>query len=123
MAVGKHLNLLDRGTPVWNGWRVENPKLRPGLSGARLENRDFRGIDFLKVNLSGADLSGADLCGADLGWADLSGANLRGANLTGARLLFTDLTGANLKDAVGLEEGQLGEALRDGKTILPEGVG
>ena len=59
----------------------------------------------------------------DLGWADLSGANLSGANLTGARLLFTDLTGANLKDAVGLEEDQVDEAVRDDGTILPEGVG
>ncbi|MCZ6632815.1 MAG: pentapeptide repeat-containing protein [bacterium] len=123
MAVGKHLDLLNRGTSVWNGWRTENPRLRPGLSGARLEKRDFRGIDFLKVNLSGADLRDADLRDADLGWADLSGANLSGANLTGARLLFTDLTGANLKDAVGLEEDQVDEAVWDDGTILPEGVG
>ena len=100
MAVAKHLDLLNRGAQVWNTWREKNPKLRPGLTGAKLSGRDFSGMDLKKVNLSGADL--------------------RGGDLQGARLLFTDLTGADLSDALGLTREQIEEAVTDRATRLPE---
>ncbi len=119
MAVAKHLEVLERGALVWNAWRKAYPKLRPGLTGARLDGRDLGGMDFKKVNLSGSTLAGADLQGCDLGWADLSGADLRGATLSGASLLFADLTGTDLRDARGVTDEQLGEAVMDGATRLP----
>ena len=119
MAVAKHLALLDQGAEAWNRWREEFPKLRPGLTGAKLVGREFGKMDLKKVNLSGADLSGSDFTGSDLGWADLSGADLRWADLSGARLIFADLTGADLRDARGLNRRQVGEAITDKATRLP----
>ncbi len=120
MAVAKHLDLLNRGAQVWNTWREKNPKLRPGLTGAKLSGRNFSGMDLKKVNLSGADLRSTSFSEADLGWADLSGADLRGGDLQGARLLFTDLSGADLSHAVGLTREQIEEAVTDAATQLPE---
>ncbi len=120
MAVAKHLALLNQGPEVWNAWREVNPKLRPGLTGAKLSGRDFSKMDLKKVNLSGADLSSASFRGADLGWADLSGADLRGGDLQGARLLFADLTGADLRGARGLTREQIEEAVADATTRLPD---
>lgn len=120
MAVAKHLEFLNRGTAAWNAWREQNPKLRPGLTGAKLAGRDFSRMDLKKVNLSGADLSGTDLREADLGWADLSGADLSGADLRGARLLFADLTGADLRSARGVTQEQVEEAVTDVATRMPD---
>lgn len=52
--------------------------------------------------------------------ADLAGAILTGANLHGAILAGTDLTGANLSGARCLSEEQLGMAMTDGSTVVPE---
>ena len=67
MATAEHLALLQRGTAIWNDWRVANPEFLPELSKAEL----------LGAKLSGANLSGADLTQADLRLADLAGADLR----------------------------------------------
>ncbi len=122
MAVAKHLVFLDQGPEAWNRWREEHPKLRPGLTGAKLTGRDFKDLDLKKVNLSGADLSGSDLSGSDLGWADLSGADLRRTDLRGTRLIFADLTGADLRGAKGLSRRQVEEAITDKATRLPPGL-
>ena len=119
MAVAKHLALLNQGVEAWNRWREEFPKLRPGLTGAKLTGREFGKMDLKKVNLSGADLSGSNFAGSDLGWADLSGADLRKADLSGARLIFADLTGADLRGAKGLIRKQVEEAITDDATRLP----
>jgi uncharacterized protein YjbI with pentapeptide repeats len=60
MANEEHVALLRQGVEVWNGWRRENPDIRPDLSVA-----DLRAAD-----LSAADLSAADLRAANLGRAD-----------------------------------------------------
>ena len=55
MAHQKHLDILGQGVKVWNGWREQNPGIRPDLSQAHL----------CGVNLTGANLSGADLALGD----------------------------------------------------------
>lgn len=120
---------------------------RANLTGARLDNADLTGADLIEAHLDRADLTRADLTRARLGRADLSRAVLIGARLTGADLADADLaeaqlrgadlsradlTGANLaharldgvdmREAVGLEEGQVRVALGDVGTRLPAGV-
>jgi len=78
-----------------------------------------------EANLSEADLSGARLCEADLSEAelyeaDLSGADLSGADLSGADLSRANLSGANLSEAKRVTREQIGEAITDEKTILPD---
>jgi uncharacterized protein YjbI with pentapeptide repeats len=72
------------------------------------------------ADLRGADLRGADLQGANLQEAQLQGANLQEtflwqANLQGAQFQGVDLTGA-----IGLTLQQIGMAVTDERTRLPE---
>jgi uncharacterized protein YjbI with pentapeptide repeats len=123
MADQQHLDLLRKGTPVWNPWQEkQGPGFRPDLSGANLSGANLSGANLSGANLSGADLKEADLKEADLSYphlyffsfagliiaarsgarlngANLSGANLWGANLNGANLNGADLSGANLRRA------------------------
>jgi hypothetical protein len=88
-----------------------------------------------RAELGGADHAGDDLTGADLRGADLRGVSFRGALLIGARLddadlyrvdlLGTDLRGADLGGArlagsLYLTRTQLGGALGDRRTSLPD---
>jgi uncharacterized protein YjbI with pentapeptide repeats len=122
VAVAKHLDYLSRGTDYWNAWRNANPKIRPVLTGVKLEDRDFSGINFLKANLSGSDLTRAQLRGANLRYTDFSGCDLTGVDFEGANIMLADLTGAILTDAVGLSREQVDDALTDEATILPAGL-
>lgn len=116
MANPEHLELLIKGTALWNAWRRENPKIRPDLSGAVLNDPlpQWAIHDPISTNLQGANLSQANLrrCilrranlfkanlqAADLKSADLRKANLSQADLTGASLHQTNLTLATLRDA------------------------
>ena len=119
MAVAKHLEILNQGVPAWNAWREENLRIRPVLTGAHLDARDFAGINFLKTNLSGANLSGTKFRDADLRYTDFSGGNLRNADFTNANLMLADLTGADLTDARGLSAASIEEARTDDTTVLP----
>ena len=74
-----------------------------------------------RCDLRDADLGGfraTDLSGADLRGANLYQARLANADLTGALLTFTDLRGANLKDAVGAN---LDGAITSNYTTCPSG--
>ncbi len=119
MAVAKHLDILKQGVSVWNRWRSENLRIRPVLTGARLEGRDFSGVNFLKTNLSGARLSGATFREANLRYTDFSGCDLRDADFTDAHLMLADLTGADLTGARGLSPASIEEARTDATTVLP----
>jgi len=103
----------------WNEWRAANLRIRPVLTGANLEDRDFQGVNFLKANLSGSDLRGASFNDANLRYTDFSGCDLRGADFGGANLLLADLTGATLTDAKGLSTEQIEDAITDETTVLP----
>lgn len=81
----------------------------------------------LTGDLAGADLRGRRLCGADLRGACLIGADLRGCDLTAADLLGADLRGArihgaDLSGALFLTRAQIGAALGDERTRLPDGL-
>jgi hypothetical protein len=81
------------------------------------------------VDRAGADLSGAVLRGARLGRANLRGAylmaadltcaDLREADLLGADLRGTRLAGADLRGALFLTQQQVGAALGDLRTRIP----
>ena len=99
------------------------------LSNARLETSNLSKAYLYDVNLSSASLNkanlhrshlGADLSNANLIEANLSKADLFGANLAGAILQKTNLRGADLRWAKGLIKNQLGEAVTDHKTRLPQ---
>jgi uncharacterized protein YjbI with pentapeptide repeats len=51
MANDEHIARLKKSVADWNAWRIENPNIRPDLSGA----------DLTRTNLSGANLSEASL--------------------------------------------------------------
>ena len=68
-----------------------------------------------RTDLSFANLERADLAQADLTHAVARGANFRHANLDGTILRGTDLTGAR-----NLTLDQLGMAIIDDTTILPD---
>jgi uncharacterized protein YjbI with pentapeptide repeats len=95
------------------------------LSYAELNGADLSSVKMSDANLSGAKMNGANLSDAhlpyaDLGDAELNGADLRGADLRDADLREaylaepklgpeTDLSGADLSDAIGVTEEQLEE--------------
>ncbi len=114
MANEKHLDLLKQGVNAWNQWQVENPKIRPDLSGANLSGMDLSEIRFNTANLIGVALSEADLRRANFQSADLSGADLFKVDLFGANLRRADLRGADLIRAnlieADLHEANLSEA-------------
>jgi len=98
------------------------------------------GISLALVDVENGDLSEADMHRVDLERANLSGANLSGANLIAAKLNFTNfhgarflnthvlkavfsgaiLKGADLGHAVGLTCEQIGSAVIDESTRLPD---
>jgi len=87
------------------------------LAGANLRRADLTGSD-----LRGADLRAADLSDADLTEVDLGRANLQGANLNGATFEETAFGDTNLKDAIGLDQGQhAGPSTIDHRTVLRSG--
>jgi uncharacterized protein YjbI with pentapeptide repeats len=101
------------------------------LSGADLSRANLSSANAYSVNLSNANLSGADLSAAGLQGANLNSANLSGANLGEAHLEClhayqnedgtfgcldgqSDLRGANLQNAVGLNTARLLGAMLSG---------
>jgi uncharacterized protein YjbI with pentapeptide repeats len=122
MAVAKHLEYLNQGTTCWNEWRSSNLRIRPVLTGARLEDRNFSGINFLKANLSGANLARARFKGANLRYTDFSGCDLTNADFEDADVMLADLTGADLSGSSGLSRDQIEDALTDETTVLPDGL-
>jgi len=125
VAIQKHLKILNQGVMAWNRWRLNNPSIRPDLSGAKLrminlsgatslvkslraKNRNFSGNLFLEQALSasvefenfgGLNLFWANLSGADLSEAHLSGANFRNADLRRTKLYGADLSKTDLSHA------------------------
>jgi uncharacterized protein YjbI with pentapeptide repeats len=116
MANPDHIGLLLHGVDAWNGWRQENPDIRPdlskldqslpfltkvNLSRANLTKADLSELHlneayFIEANLTKANLSRANLSEAKFGGANLTKANLSGAYLPWANLIEANLTEANL---------------------------
>ena len=114
MANNDHLARLQKGRRIWNQWRLDNPKIVPDLTKARLYRATLSNFDlhdaliananldasFLKyANLIGAQLGGASLKNADCRGADCRGTSLRGAELEGAQLMRANLRAAKLDSA------------------------
>jgi uncharacterized protein YjbI with pentapeptide repeats len=119
MADDELVALLKTNKNAFGRWRLENPQLRPDLTGADLSAASLRRTFLFEADLSGANLtqailSGANLSETDLSRADLSAANLRRANLSEADLSRANLTWADLSTAdlsgANLSEASLHEA-------------
>lgn len=85
-----------------------------------LREVNLRWLKLERAHLEGAflqftDLTGAVLIGADLGKAYLFKTKMKNADLDGAHL-----EGADLSNAEGLTRGQIGRAIIDNNTELPE---
>ena len=110
------------------------------LRGADLQGADLKGANLQEAQLQGANLQGAHLQGADLQGANLEKAQLQGASLQGANLQEANFEGADLREtffwqanlqgaqlqgvdlsgAIGLRPQQIGSAVIDEKTRLPD---
>ena len=126
MAEKEQLKIILQGADAWNKWRVENPEVRPNLSGANLNgkslsNANLNGAFLWDAKLNGAFLWDAKLTDADLHGADLRGAKLQGADLCGTYLIKADLTGASLNQArlrkANLDWAKLGRAFLSGADL------
>ena len=86
MADNEHLELIKRGSSVWNAWRARYPEVKPDLTHAILVGLEAGGVDLSQANMSNADLNNANLSNALLKEADLKATNLNWSNLRGAYL-------------------------------------
>ena len=87
---------------------------------ARISRENPVELDLSGTFIRRTDLSGANLERADLSDADCTNVNFRGANLKDADLTGTILKGADLTGATNLTREQLGKAIVDEMTKLPE---
>ncbi|HXD29513.1 MAG TPA: toll/interleukin-1 receptor domain-containing protein [Pyrinomonadaceae bacterium] len=94
MANTSHVELIKKGSVIWNAWRDANPDVMPDLSGADLLYLELARADLSKANLGSVDFSYANLIGSNFSNSNVSGAVFVGANLDGA-----DFTGADGSDA------------------------
>ena len=102
------LDGIDAAGSRWHGAAMDGASLR----GAALRGADLRGVHAYLVDLSEADLRAADLRGGSLSHAMLFGTRLEGAALAGAYLRFSR----------GWTAVQLGQAIADARTRLPDGA-
>src|SRR6266700_948789 len=98
MANQYHLNILRKGTVLWNEWRKENQNIQPDLSGAELNVANLSRANLSEANLSRADLVDANLILADLSGADLTIAALVRTNLREAILIGSYVYGISAWD-------------------------
>ncbi len=104
-----YIDLIRKGSIVWNDWRKSNPSVIPDLTGIDLEGNILNNFNFQEVKLSRAkmnstNLFGSCLCGAilkkaDLRKADLGKTDLSGADLTDTRMQYTNLIHSDLSDS------------------------
>ena len=95
MADSGHLEILEQGGEVWNGWRRKHPKTVPDLSTISLAEIDLRGYD-----LAGAEVHRAEMFRCDLSSCDFSGAKLLESRFDEARLAGLDLSGLELTESI-----------------------
>lgn len=112
---------LDQGNLTGADLR-EADLANASLRDATLDLGNFTDADIEAADAAGATWRGALLAGARLDRANLFGADLTDADLTGATLLGTDIRSANLVRAIGLDGGELSNAIIDAKTRLPAGI-
>ncbi len=91
------------------------------LRRSRLRGANLRGASVTVVDFRSADMSEADFTRADLRESLGAGATLERANLERAELFGCRLNDVNLRGAKGISGRQLGEAIFDELTSLPDG--
>jgi uncharacterized protein YjbI with pentapeptide repeats len=97
------------------------------LNAAKLQQTEVFFANLTEASLTEADLHQANLMGANLNRAILYAANLSGANLIGANLYGTNLCDVKLEGAIltgvkNLDSQQIGMAVGDRTTRLPDDV-
>jgi uncharacterized protein YjbI with pentapeptide repeats len=92
------LELLREGSVAWNGWRHNNPHVKPNLGGANLNGLVLDGANLDDVVLFETMLANTSLVGASLRRVVLQGADLRGAILRSADLSDADFSGTWYND-------------------------
>ena len=68
MANPEHLAILEKGVEAWNKWRSENPRTKPDLGSANLQEMDLSKANLDEVDLNGGYVSGATLLEEDVLW-------------------------------------------------------
>ena len=118
MPDSEHLSILRRGVDAWNGWRADNPAVRPDLSdidlldqyqaGAcwdqakgkvNLSGANLKGVNLQRARLSGAIFRKAVMSGADFTEAELDDADCRGVIATGAKFNLVEARGVKFQGA------------------------
>ena len=107
MANQLHLGILNEGVRRWNEWRQQNPDVQPDLNAADLHDRNLQGINLSQARLHGvSEVSDSSMLGLAMPGRAVPGSggrvfptNLSGANLRDALLVGADLTGADLRYA------------------------
>lgn len=103
--------LRDYSPDIWNGWRKENPQVRPILAkmtfpkgwnyqDADFHDADMSGLEFILANLERSDFTDAYLFHTVFAESRLQNADFNRANMRQAVLSSSDFTGASLKECV-----------------------
>ncbi|HEX9734014.1 MAG TPA: pentapeptide repeat-containing protein [Thermoanaerobaculia bacterium] len=102
-----HSWMLSSGVMKWNTWRKENPSTKPRLRRAWLSGKDISEANLVDADLRGARLHAANCSETNFERADIQNANIRRADLSKAKNVTQE---------------QIGGAVGDGATKLPEGL-
>lgn len=113
------------GVELWGAdlWKVnlrEAQLWQAKLAGAFLGRANLSDASLWQADLEGAYLWKANLEGANLSEANLARADLEGSNFKGANLNLANLIEADLRKVIGLTSQQLGKAICDETTQLPD---
>ena len=99
MANPEHVEVIKKGTAVWNQWRIEHPEIEPDLADADLSAMKLNDANFCDTDLRGADLTHTDFRGANLVRADLRAANINKASFNLAKLSEANFSEAYIRES------------------------
>jgi len=99
MANPEHIDVIKKGTAVWNQWREEHPEIEPDLADADLSTMKLKDVNFCDTDLRSADLTHTDFRGANLVRADLRAANIKKASFNLAKLSEANFSEAYLRES------------------------
>lgn len=97
MANQQHLEILHSGPEKWNEWRMQNPELKPDLSGLHLKYISLEDINFNSVDLSHSILEQVNLKRALLEHAKAVGSSWKEVNCAASDCSDADFSNARLE--------------------------